>query len=213
MFKSISQRLFEASISSAYTKRFKQKGAAAEGVFWASRLSQTARFDHVLARITAHDTSQRLKLADIGCGYGALWEFIEKTERYRHFDYQGYDINSTMISYCTQHFDQGAQRFQIGRKPARKTDYAVFVGTFNLCHTDDYALWQDYILRQLALSWKQVQKGIALNITSQPKAKIHNQIFYADPNKFKALLERHFGRTHASATRYVDNDMSYIIQK
>ncbi|MGB2373708.1 MAG: hypothetical protein ACPH65_00255 [Candidatus Puniceispirillaceae bacterium] len=213
MFNRLSQRLFEASISSAYTRRFKQKGAAAEGVFWASRLSQTARFDHILARIIAHDSSRRLNLADIGCGYGALWEFIQKTERYQHFNYQGYDINSTMISYCTRHFDNGAQRFQIGRKPAGKTDYAVFVGTFNLCHTDDYTLWQDYILRQLTLSWKHVQKGIALNITSLPKAKIHNQIFYAEPDKFKALLERHFGRTHASATRYVDNDMSYIIQK
>ena len=58
-----------------------------------------------------------------------------------------------------------------------------------------------------------MQKGIALNITSLPKAKIHNQIFYAEPDKFKALLERHFGRAHASTTRYVDNDISYIIQK
>lgn len=213
MFKSISQRLFEASISSAYTKRFKQKGAAAEGVFWASRLSQTARFDHILARISAHDNSKGHSLADIGCGYGAMWEFIQKTERYQHFKYQGYDINSAMIKHCTQHFDNGRQRFQVGRKPAKQTDYAVFVGTFNLCHTDDYALWQDYILRQLALSWKQVKKGMALNITSQPKAKIHNHIFYVQPDKFKALLERHFGRTHASATRYVDNDMSYIILK
>ena len=213
MFNRLSQRLFEASINSAYTRRFKQKGAAAEGVFWASRLSQTARFDHILARIIAHDNSQRLNLADIGCGYGALWEFIQKTVRYQHFNYQGYDINSTMISYCTRNFDNGARRFQIGRKPDGKTDYAVFVGTFNLCHTDDYMLWQDYILRQLTLSWKQVQKGIALNITSLPKAKIHNQIFYAEPDKFKGLLERYFGRTHASATRYVENDISYIIQK
>ena len=81
MFNRLSQHLFEDSISSAYTRRFKQKGAAAEGVFWASRLCQTARFDHILARIIAHDSSRRLNLADIGCGYGALWEFIQKKER------------------------------------------------------------------------------------------------------------------------------------
>ncbi len=171
MFNRLSQRLFEASIS-AYTSASSKKALQQKGVFWASRLSQTARFEHILARIIAHDSSRRLNLADISDAAMAHWDFIKKTERYQHFNYQGYDINSTMISYCTRHFDNGAQRFQIGRKPAGKTDYAVFVGTFNLCHTDDYTLWQDYILRQLTLSWKQVQKGIALNITSLPKANI-----------------------------------------
>ncbi len=213
MFKRISQQLFENSIRSAYTKRFKQKGAAAEGVFWASRLSQTARFDHLLAQINAREKGARIQLADIGCGYGALWNFIQNTERFQHFGYRGYDINSAMISYCKQHFADGERRFQLGRQPADKPDYAVFVGTFNLCHCDDYSLWQDYILRQMALSWKQVNKGMAINVTSLPQAKIHNDIFYIQPEKFKSLLERHFGRTYASPTRYVDNDATFIIQK
>lgn len=213
MLNRISQKLFEASISNAYTRRFKEKGAAAEGVFWASKLSQTARFDHILSQIMAQDTSQNIHLADIGCGYGAMWEFIQKTPRFHNLVYSGYDINAAMIGHCTRHFSDGEQRFQIGRKPHRKTDYAVFVGTFNLCHTDDYDLWQDYILRQLSYSWKEVRKGLALNITSLANPRIQNQIFYIEPAKFKARLEREFGRTHASATRYVDNDASFIIRK
>ena len=54
---------------------------------------------------------------------------------------------------------------------------------------------------------------MAINITSLPEAKIHNDIFYIQPEKFKSLLERHFGRTTASPTRYVDNDATFIIQK
>ena len=48
MYTRLSQSLFEASIRSAYTRRFREKGAQAEGVFWASRLSQQARFEQVL---------------------------------------------------------------------------------------------------------------------------------------------------------------------
>ena len=97
MLNRISQKLFEASISNAYTRRFKEKGAAAEGVFWASKLSQTARFDHILSQIMAQDTSQNIHLADIGCGYGAMWEFIQKTPRFHNLVYSGYDINAAMI--------------------------------------------------------------------------------------------------------------------
>ena len=62
-------------------------------------------------------------------------------------DYSGVDINKEMISYC-QRVIRHKHRFTTGRKPDRAVDFAVFVSTFNLCHTDDYALWQDYILRQ-----------------------------------------------------------------
>ena len=125
----------------------------------------------------AQDTSQNIHLADIGCGYGAMWEFIEKTPRFQKLVYSGYDINAAMIGHCTRHFSNGEQRFHIGRKPHRKTDYAVFVGTFNLCHTDDYDLWRDYILRQLSYSWKEVRKGLAINITSLANPRI--QIRYS----------------------------------
>jgi len=74
-------------------------------------------------------------------------------------------------------------------------------------------LWQDYIFRQLSLSWQQVRTGMALNITSLPKAKIQNQIFYVEPDRFKNKLKSCFGQVLASPTRYVDNDMTYLILK
>ena len=131
----------------------------------------------------AQDTNQNIHLADIGCGYGAMWEFIQKTPRFHKLVYSGYDINAAMIGHCTRHFSDGEQRFHIGRKPHRKTDYAVFVGTFNLCHTDDYDLWQDYILRQLSIAGKRF-KSLALNITSLASPRIQNQILYR-AGKFK----------------------------
>ena len=55
--------MFEASIKSAYTRRFKEKGAQAEGVFWSSRVSQTARFEQVLANMKAEFGSTNFCLA------------------------------------------------------------------------------------------------------------------------------------------------------
>ena len=71
MFKRLSQSLYERSISSAYTQRFKRKGASAEGVFWASEITQIARFEHALIRLGTIFGKNSYQLADIGCGYGA----------------------------------------------------------------------------------------------------------------------------------------------
>ena len=79
----------------------------------------------------------------------------------------------------------------MGRQPKHPVDFAVFVGTFNLCHTDDYELWEDYILRHLATG--RVRCGLILNITSLETAKINNHIFYVNPEAFAEKLASRFG--------------------
>ena len=92
MFRRLSQSLFESSIKSAYTRRFREKGAHAEGVFWSSRVSQTARFEQVLANMKAEFGSTSFCLADIGCGYGALFHYIQSKPAWHQIDYSGVDI-------------------------------------------------------------------------------------------------------------------------
>ena len=121
MFTRLSQSLFEASIRSAYTRRFREKGAQAEGVFWASRLSQQARFEQVLQDMKSEQGTDRFSLADIGCGYGALFDYIRRTEAWRGIIYSGVDINKEMISYCQQehtvqiplHYEAGSRTGQL----------------------------------------------------------------------------------------------------
>ena len=213
MFTRLSQSLFEASIRSAYTRRFREKGAHAEGVFWASRLSQQARFDQVLRDMKAEHGADDFSLADVGCGYGALFDYIRRTEAWRQIDYYGVDINKDMLAYCRREHSANKHRFSHGRAPDRQVDFAVFVGTFNLCHTDDYALWEHYILRQLRFSWAKVKTAMVLNITSQPEARINNNIFYVQPEAFADKLAEAFGPTAACPTRFVDQDVTYVIAK
>jgi len=213
MFTRLSQSLFEASIRSAYTRRFRERGAQAEGVFWASRLSQQARFEQVLRDMKAEYGSAGFSVADVGCGYGALFDYIRRTEAWRAVDYYGVDINKEMIGHCQREHRAHKHRFTLGRQPDRPVDFASFVGTFNLCHTEDYQLWESYILRQLAYSWAQVRQGLVLNITSLPEARINNNIFYAEPERFAEKLAAQFGPTTACPTRFVDQDMTYVISK
>ncbi len=213
MFKRLCQSLFETSIKSAYTRRFKEKGAKAEGVFWASQVSQKARFEQVLADMKAERGSTRFSLADIGCGYGALFDYIRSTPAWQKIDYYGVDITPEMVSYCKREYPTDKYRFSLGRVSKHPVDFAVFVGTFNLCHTDNYPLWEDYILRQLAASWARVRFGLVLNITSLETAKINNHIFYVKPDAFADKLASRFGPVITTPTQFVIQDTTYMINK
>jgi len=214
MFKRLSQSIFEHSISSAYTQRFKRKGASAEGVFWASKITQIARFEHALSQLSMiFGKSNSYQLADIGCGYGALYDFIRATPRYHLIDYYGIDINTSLIKHCQNQFNSASKKFRRGRYPVKPVDACVFIGTFNLCHTDDYALWEDYICQQIAQSWKQTKTAMVVNMTSLKQPQIRNDIFYAEPERFASMLQHHFGDTVFSTTRYLTDDTSFVVRR
>ncbi len=213
MFKRLSQSLFEASIKSAYRRRLKERGARAEGVFWASRASQIARFDQALTDMKYEFGSPSFSLADIGCGYGALFGYIRSTPVWNQIDYSGVDITPEMVRYCKREHPAEKDRFSLGRLPKHPVDFAVFIGTFNLCHTDDYQLWEDYILSQLAASWARVRYGLILNITSLETAKIKNNIFYVNPEGFADKLATLFGPVNTTPTKFVSQDTTYIVSK
>ena len=213
MFKRLSQSLYERSISSAYTQRFKRKGASAEGVFWASEITQIARFEHALIKLGTIFGKNSYQLADIGCGYGALYAFMRATPRYHSVDYFGVDINASLIAHCQRQFSVDAHRFRRGRCPQQMVDASLFIGTFNLCHTDDYSLWEDYICTQIALSWQQTKTAMVVNMTSLKKPQIRNNIFYAEPERFASMLETRFGRTSFATTRYLTDDTSFVVTR
>ena len=214
MFKRISQSIFEQSISSAYTQRFKRKGASAEGVFWASEMTQIARFDHALTQLAEiFGTAGHYQLADIGCGYGALYEFISTTPRYQHIDYFGIDINTSLIQHCQRQYPSAGKIFTRGRRPVSHVDACVFIGTFNLCHTDDYTLWEDYICTQIAQSWKQTKTAMVVNMTSLQQPLIRNNIFYAEPDRFARMLQTRFGKTEFATTRFLTDDVSFVVMR
>ena len=120
-----------------------------------------------------------------------------------------------MIAACKKEFGDEAP-FLRSRSPLSQVDVGLYIGTFNLCHADNYILWQDYILGQLEKSWPKCRDGLVLNITSQSHARIHNQIFYVEPTAFTARLKQHFGplvTVKAFPTRYVDNDTIFVISR
>ena len=204
---------YERQLNRAYRDRLASKGNTAQGVFWRSQSSQYARFDALLSLVHQLRGYQPTSIADIGCGYGAMLDFINQSSNFRHVDYLGVDINRAMIAACRQKFPHQPDIFSTGNRPSRIVDFCLFSGTFNLTHSSDPALWNDYIFACLDSCMAKTRYGLVLNLLCTPKAQIQKQIFYASRAAFIQRAEAHFGPTHAQSTRHVAGDVSFVITR
>ena len=204
---------YERQLNRAYRDRLASKGSTAQGVFWRSQSSQFARFDALLSLVIQLRDYQPTSIADIGCGYGAMLDFINQSSNFRHIEYCGVDINRSMIAACCQKFPHQTGIFSTGNRPPGIVDFCLFSGTFNLTHSNDPALWNDYIFACLDRCMAQTRCGLVLNLLCASKAQIQKQIFYASRAAFIKRAQTHFGPTHAQSTRHVAGDVSFVITR
>lgn len=201
----------ERSVNRAYRSRLALRGTEPEGVFWRNKSSQIARFDALLSMLKQLSPTARPTVCDVGCGYGAMFDFISNTQRYQTVAYRGVDINRAMVAACKDTFPDHKSLFSVGTHPNSMVDFCVFSGTFNLCHTQDTDLWNEYIFRNLERCWQRSRYGLILNLLCAPASHIKNQIFYAHRPSFIARAQNAFGPTHATTTPHVMDDVTFTI--
>ncbi len=204
---------YERQLNRAYRNRLASKGLTAQGVFWRSQSSQFARFDALLSLVRKQRGCQPTSIADVGCGYGAMLDFINQSSNFGHIKYSGVDINRAMIAACRKKFPHQHDIFSTGNRPSNIVDFCVFSGTFNLTHSNDPALWTDYIFACLERCMAQARYGLVLNLLCTPKTQIQKQIFYASRAAFIERAKVNFGPTQAQSTRHVTGDVSFVINR
>ena len=213
MLRRVIYAALERKLNRAYKDRLADLGPTPNGVFWRNESTQIARFDALLNLVATVTPVANPMLGDVGCGYGAMLDFVRKTPRYQNFHYNGIDINRAMINSCKQKFPDQKHLFFVGKHPPSPVDFCVFSGTFNLCHTTDTQLWHEYMFGNLQQCWQRSRYGLVLNLLCGPKTKITNQIFFAERQTFITAASRVFGPTHAQSTPHVAGDVTFLIAK
>ena len=82
MLRKVIHNALERKLNRAYRDRLATHGATPNGVFWRNESSQIARFDALLKIVAKVTPVANPTLGDVGCGYGAMLDFIQKTSRY-----------------------------------------------------------------------------------------------------------------------------------
>jgi len=162
-----------------YSAKLEQHGATARGVDWSSEASQETRFAQ-LARII--DRGEPFILNDLGCGYGALFDYL--AVRFRNFAYRGVDVSEPMIRAAAErHPGEARASFSVGERCPGAADFSVASGIFNVRLNADAALWQRHVEETLDHLDTVSSRGFAFNaLTSYSDAeKMRPDLHYADP--------------------------------
>ena len=206
-------KILNKQISNIYNKRFDNYNNTPKGVFWNSKLSQDLRLNIILDKILKIAKSEEFSIADIGCGYGRLYEVIKERNLDSKVQYYGFDINEKLINFCKNNKDYDNVEFAINASPFKKTDYIVMSGTYNLTPTNNISLWEDYIIKNLTGNWKFVKKAMIFNCLIKEKKEISKSLYYSELSWIKKICEENFCHPIIIKHKILKGDITIILNR
>ena len=206
-------KLLNKQISNIYNKRFNNYNNTPKGVFWNSKLSQDLRLNIILDKILQNSKNDEFSIADIGCGYGRLYEIIRERKLDGKVQYHGFDINEKLINFCKNNKDFKNVKFAISPFPFNDTDYVVMSGTYNLTPTNNVTLWEDYIIKNLKNNWKFTKKAMVFNCLYKEKRTIKKSLYYTELSWIKKICEENFCHPIISKHQILKEDITVILKR
>jgi SAM-dependent methyltransferase len=160
------------------------------------------------------DTSKHFSINDIGCGYGALYDYL--AEKYSDFSYSGVDVSESMITAAEQRYnDQPHARFILSSEANQVADFSVASGIFNVRMGRSDEEWWGYLKATLDSLSRTSRLGFAFNcLTSYSDAdKMRDYLYYADPCLLFDHCKRFYSRNVALLHDYGLYEFTILVRK
>jgi cyclopropane fatty-acyl-phospholipid synthase-like methyltransferase len=198
-------------VAEYYTTKLAEHGETPLGVDWNGKEGQTLRFEQLCKII---DTKNHFSINDLGCGYGALYDFL--MNKYDDPSYLGVDVSDGMIKAAEQRYKyQPRARFVLSSEPSQVADFGVASGIFNvrMGRSDDE--WRSYLEATLDVLDRTSRVGFAFNcLTSySDKDKMRDYLYYADPCVLFDLCKRRYSRNVALLHDYDLYEFTILLRK
>lgn len=198
-------------VATYYTEKLREFGAQPRGVDWNGADGQTLRFLQLCRLLEDQGV---FTVADFGCGYGALLEFLRT--RYSDFQYVGIDISEAMVNAARQlHDGKSGATFVVGVEPTERVDFSVASGIFNVRLNNEREAWDAYIGNTLERMDHFSSRGFAFNcLTSYSDPEyMRDDLHYVDPCRIFDLCKRKFSRNVALLHDYGLYEFTIIVRK
>ncbi len=153
-------------VADYYGQKLRRHGATPAGADWLSAAGQDLRLA-LLLRVC--DLTRPFSLNDLGCGYGALPDYLLSRHAGLHLDYLGIDLSQDMVACAARRFRRHPAthaikaRFMNGCMAPRMADYAVASGIFNVMPAAACGVWTSMIAQTLSGLHATTRHGFAVN--------------------------------------------------
>ena len=178
-------------LSEYYGDRIDKFGACPMGVDWKDEPSQKLRFEQLL-RIINND--KPLTINDLGCGYGALYLYLEQNNFPPVLKYYGYDISEKMLKEAGKLIKIDNVDFQKSDKILFDSDYSITSGIFNVKLDTKEKVWEEFITDTLINMNEKSLRGFAFNcLTSYVDFEVE-KLYYGDPLFYFDFCRKNFSK-------------------
>ena len=186
-------------IRDLYEGNLAEHGTSSKSVGWRDESSQVLRFER-LARVVDRGAPDGFTVNDWGCGYGAMFAYLDREFGGAMRLFTGYDISAEMLSAAKAQCDPARSRFILGPAVTEEADYTFVSGTFNVKLEASDAEWDAYIKQHLEAMFAKSRRGLAFNLLTSYVDWKQENLFYADPRDFvdfcKTRLSRYVTLVH-----------------
>lgn len=179
-------------VAQYYTQKLRRFGPTPLGVDWSCMPTQALRFRKLL-KLCDFDTP--FSLNDLGCGYGALLDYLALYHPLTSVDYLGIDVSSAMVRSARRRWSGDLMQFYHGNASPRKADYSIASGIFNVMLDQPIRLWEHSVEATLVHLGATSRKGFAVNFVHQPvPGEIARPGLYcANPTRWISFCEERLG--------------------
>jgi SAM-dependent methyltransferase len=196
-----------------FTEKIETHGADPKGVDYNGFEAQEIRFEQLIKVI---DPSVAFSIIDYGCGYGALFDFLQKKNW--QFTYHGFDMIMEMVA-AGQEAHKGFvnARFFHSENDLMVADYLVAGSIFNNKFEADNVEWQNMVLTTLQRMNALCSKGFSFNMltkySDEDRMSQRPDLFFGDALFFFDFCKRNFSRNVALLHDYGLYDFTILVRK
>lgn len=199
-------------VATYYAGKLSLHGETPRGVDWNGPDGQILRFEQLCKVIGP--TPDGFSLNDLGCGYGALLEFLRI--KYPAASYCGVDIAADMVrSAQRRHADDHNARFIKGAAPDAMADFGVASGIFNVRMNRAETEWFDYVQATLDILDRTSRSGFAFNCLTSfaDEHKKRSDLYYADPCLLFGICRQRYSPQVALLHDYGLYEFTVLVRK
>lgn len=190
-----------------YKEKFLQFGDTPTGVDWKDKESQALSFQYIMDIIHLHfPFLKSFSIFEVGCGYGAFFEFLKNRQSDNNIDYFGIDLVEEMITKAKIKHPEIKNNFYVGDFKSfrfeKKFDFVTSSGIFNVKEHIEESVYEKHFLHIIELMFQLCEKGVIFNLmTPSPD--------YKDPRLFYPSLDILFSFIYKKLSRKVTIISSY----
>lgn len=175
-------------VGALYRDGLLEHGPQPRSVGWRDPDSHRLRFER-LALLLA-DERDPVSVADWGCGYGALFGFLDSRRAPPLAAYAGYDLSAEMVEAARGLVPDRRASFVVGGELDRDVDYTFVSGTFNVRLEATVETWERYVRETLRALAARSRKGLAFNLLTSHVDWREDHLHYADPAAYFDFCKR-----------------------